>query len=339
VFYLGADRAVLDPLAAPVDTNYMFSVPDAHRAEVSADLHVDPVSRARTTMNTAHPRPWGWRVTTYLWLKGLGGGALVVAALALLLGVDLGILTTIVAPALGVIGTALTGALLIWDLKQPKRFFYLLTKPNPGSWLVLGSLALGAFAAVSGIWLLLGIAVQAGMISSAGGAFTVLAWLAFPTGAMVAGYTAFLFGQAEGRDLWQSPLLFWHLLVQAVMVGAGALAVAAAIVGTSTPGVALIGAVLTFATGLHVLMLLLEYSGKHASAAATAAAHMITRGRYARAFWGGGVALATVAAVLAALGWTTTNVLLAALAGLLVQAALLFYESVFVRAGQDVPLS
>ena len=33
---------------------------------------------------------------------------------------------------------------------------------------------------------------------------------------MVAGYTAFLFGQAEGRDLWQSPLLFWHLIVQAV---------------------------------------------------------------------------------------------------------------------------
>ena len=41
---------------------------------------------------------------------------------------------------------------------------------------------------------------------------------------MLAGYTAFLFGQAEGRDLWQSPLLFWHLLPQAVLVGAGALA-------------------------------------------------------------------------------------------------------------------
>ena len=32
VFYLGADRAVLDPLAAPVDDTYIFSRPDAQRA-------------------------------------------------------------------------------------------------------------------------------------------------------------------------------------------------------------------------------------------------------------------------------------------------------------------
>ena len=54
---------------------------------------------------------------------------------------------------------------------------------------------------------------------------TPLAWLGIPVSALMAGYTAFLFGQAEGRDLWQSPLLFWHLVVQAVMVGSGALAV------------------------------------------------------------------------------------------------------------------
>jgi Fe-S-cluster-containing dehydrogenase component/formate-dependent nitrite reductase membrane component NrfD len=339
VFYLGADRAVLDPLAAPVDTNYMFSMPDAHRLEVSADLHIDPVSRAKTTMNTAHPRPWGWRVTTYLWAKGLGGGALLVAALAVLLGVDLGVLTTIVAPALGVVATAITGGLLVWDLKRPDRFLYILTKSNFGSWLVLGSYALAAFAAVSGVWLLLGIAVETGLVSSAGIWFTVLAWLAIPSGAMVGGYTAFLFGQAEGRDLWQSPLLFWHLQAQAVMVGAGALAVAAAVVGTAAPGANLIAAALTIATVAHVLMLLFEYGGRHASAAAAAAAHMVTRGRYAPIFWGGGVALAGAAAVLAAIGWAATMVAAAALAGLAVQAALLAYESVFVRAGQDVPLS
>ena len=54
-------------------------------------------------------------------------------------------------------------------------------------------------------------------------AITWLAWPAVPAAIMVAGYTAFLFGQAEGRDLWQSPVLFWHLIAQAVMVGAGAL--------------------------------------------------------------------------------------------------------------------
>jgi formate-dependent nitrite reductase membrane component NrfD len=33
-------------------------------------------------------------------------------------------------------------------------------------------------------------------------------------------YTAFLFGQAKGRDLWQSALLGPHLLVQALTAGA-----------------------------------------------------------------------------------------------------------------------
>ena len=39
----------------------------------------------------------------------------------------------------------------------------------------------------------------------------------------VAIYTAFLFGQAEGRDLWQSSLLPFHLFVQSLMVGSGVL--------------------------------------------------------------------------------------------------------------------
>lgn len=339
VFYLGADRAVLNPLAAPVDSNYMFSTPDPHRREVAVDLPVDPVSRAHTTMNTAHPRPWGWRVTTYLWAKGLGGGALMVAALAVLLGIDLGVLTTVVAPLLGVVGTAATGGLLIWDLKQPARFYYLLTKSNPTSWLVLGAYALGAFGLVAGLWLLVGLAMQTGMVASSPGAFTVWAWLAIPTGVMVAGYTAFLFGQAEGRDLWQSPLLFWHLIVQAVMVGAGALAVVAALSGASAPAVGLIAAALTLATVIHLLMLAGEYGSGHSTAGATTGAHMVTRGRYAQLFWGGAVAPAAAAAMLAAIGWAMGSSWPVAIAGLAVQVALLCYESVFVRAGQDVPLS
>lgn len=328
VFYLGADRAVLDPLAAPVDGSYLFSSPDPHRAEVSADLPVDPVTGARTTLNTPHPRPWGWRVTTYLWTKAVGGGAVLVAALAALLGVDLGVLGTVVAPALGVAGAAVTGALLVWDLKRPERFLYIFLKPNFRSWLVLGAYTLAGFSLVAGVWLVLGIAVETGVITSADTAFTVLAALGIPAGAMVAGYTGFLFGQAEGRDLWQSPLLFWHLIVQAVMVGAGALV----LFGGSASGL-VIGA-LAVATVVHGLMLLLEYGGRHGGRHAASAAHMITHGRYARTFWLGAVAPVVAAAVLAVAGGVA-----AVVAGIAVQAALLAYESVFVRAGQDVPLS
>lgn len=322
-----------------MDGSYIFSSPDPQRVDVGRDLHVDPVSGAKTTLNTPHDRPWGWRVTTYLWAKALGGGALLVAALAVLLGIDLGVLTTIVAPALGVTGVGTTGVLLIWDLKRPERALYIFLKSNFRSWLVLGSYVLAVFGAVAGIWLLLGIGVETGIVASADTAFTVLAILAVPAGAMLAGYTGFLFGQAEGRDLWQSPLLFWHLIVQAVMVGGGALAVAAVVAGTDAAAFTLTARVFLVATVVHVLMLLAEYGGKHASKAAAAAAHMITHGRYSRLFWYGAVALAVVAAALAIPGWNGGAALLTALGGLLVQAALLAYESVFVRAGQDVPLS
>lgn len=335
VFYLGADRAVLDPTAAPTGDSYLWARPDEHRREASRDLRTDPVSKARTTLNTAHPRPWGWRVTTYLWTKAVGAGAMLLAALAHLLGIDLGSVGDVVAPALGVAGIGITGALLVWDLKRPERFLYILLKPNPRSWMFWGSIVLAAGAAVFTGWLAVGV-------FDGTTAETARDWLAVPailTAAMTAGYTGFLFGQAEGRDLWQSPLLFWHLIVQAVMVGAGALALAGLGAGLGTAAATLLLASLTVATLLHVLMVLFEFLGRHTSSQAAAAAHMVVKGRYARQFWVGGVGLATVAAAVAGTAWAAGALLVAAAAGVLVQAALLAYESVFIRAGQDVPLS
>ena len=154
---------------------------------------------------------------------------------------------------------------------------------------------------------------------------------------MAAGYTGFLFGQAEGRDLWQTPLLFWHLQVQALMVGAGALALALPF--TDVEGAQLVVRTLALATAAHVVVLAVEYGGRHATRHAAAAAHMVTHGRYARLFWTAAVGLGVLAAGAAFLSWNGGLLVAAAVAGLLVQVVLLAYESVFVRAGQDVPLS
>lgn len=338
VFYLGADRAVLDPTAAPTGDTYLWARPDEHRREVSRDLPVDPVTQARTTLNTAHPRPWGWRVTTYLWTKAVGAGAMLLATLAHLAGIDLDVVGDVVAPALGVAGIGITGALLVWDLKRPERFLYILLKPNPRSWMFWGAIVLAAGAALFTGWLALGVLDTAGVLS----ADTAYDWLAVPAlaaAAMTAGYTGFLFGQAEGRDLWQSPLLFWHLIVQAVMVGAGALVLASIGAAVGDGARALLLAALTLGTLGHLLMVLFEFLGRHTSKQAATAAHMVTHGRYARVFWTGGIGLAAVATAIAGVGWVTASLLIAAMSGLLVQAALLIYESVFVRAGQDVPLS
>jgi Fe-S-cluster-containing dehydrogenase component/formate-dependent nitrite reductase membrane component NrfD len=332
VYYVGASEAVLDPLAAPVDDTYIWAQPDPQRATNRDDFPMDPVTRARTTLNTAHPRPWGWRVWTYLWTKAISAGAVLTAAVLLLLVEEPNALNSVVAPVLGAVFASVTGVLLIWDLKRPDRFYFLFTKPNPRSWLALGSVVLLAFGAVISVWFLAYVLGLDGLVQA-------MAWLGVPAAVMTAGYTAFLFGQAEGRDLWQSPVLFWHLQAQALMAGAGALMVVAPFVDASGATVKALGVTFTVATAAHLLMLLVEYGGKHSTRNAQVAAHIITHGRYARTFWFGSVLLSVL--VLAgglpvALG---ASVWLGVAVGLLAQVPLFAYESVFVKAAQDVPLS
>ena len=122
------------------------------------------------------------------------------------------------------------------------------------------------------------------------------------------------------------------------MVGSGALVVAAVAADPGPNAWRLLLLTLTVATVGHVLMVLFEFLGPHATSNAAAAAHMVVKGRYARECWVAGVALAVLAAVLAGAGWAAAP-MLAVVGGFIVQGALLAYESVFVRAGQDVPLS
>src|SRR5205823_1478058 len=159
------------------------------------------------------PRPWGWRVSTYLWTKSIAAGALMMAALTLPLERAGGMaadasLLRLTAPALALLFLAITTGLLVLDLKRPDRFLYVLFRSNPRSWLVRGSWILMADGGVAALWLLAGI-------SGHGGLQATLVLPALLLGAATAGYSAFLFGQAEGRDFWQSPLLLPHLLVAA----------------------------------------------------------------------------------------------------------------------------
>ncbi|MCF8542709.1 MAG: polysulfide reductase NrfD, partial [Candidatus Nanopelagicales bacterium] len=233
-----------------------------------------------------------------------------------------------------------TAVLLIWDLKRPDRFLFLLDprKINRRSWLALGGIFLTLGAAVGGLWFLAGAVTELGW-GDYTGALVPLAWLAIPAGAMTAGYTAFLFGQAEGRDLWQSPVLFWHLLAQAVMVGAGVLLVLAPAFGAESSTIVWLSWALVAGVAAHLLITLIEFGGKHPTRNAQVAAHAITHGRYKTQFWGGSILLSVVGAALAVIAALGGPVAVAVLAGLIVQPALLLHEKVFVKAAQDPPLS
>ena len=220
------------------------------------------------------------------------------------------------APVVAAVAVAATGGLLVWDLKRPERFYLLFTRGNRSSWLVLGGYCLLGFGLAAAAWFVTGLLDAA----------DAQRWLAVPviaTAVLAAGYTAFLFAQAEGRDLWQSRWLFPHLLVQAAMTGAGALAVVAAVAGADADAVALVARTLAVAALATLAISALDLLGHHHSRGAQVAATTIVRGRYARLFWLGSVVPTVLAVVLAAASWTGDLVWPAVLAGLLVQPALL----------------
>jgi formate-dependent nitrite reductase membrane component NrfD len=168
----------------------------------------------------------------------------------------------------------------------------------------------------------------------------VLRWPMIPAGALLAVYTAFLFNQCEGRDLWQSRLLAPHTLVNALVAGAGALGIAALACDAPHDVEEAIGCVLIVAVATSALIIAVDIFGPHATAQAHRAATNLHRDLYAMRFWAGGIAcgLAAPAALDAAFLAGAGSGTLAA-AGALALAGLWLYEDAWVRAGQSVPLS
>ena len=290
--------------------------------------------------NTA---PWGWMVSAYLGTKALGAGAMIVAALALALSAGwqssgsqgIHALFGIGTPILGGLFIAITLVLLVADLKRPERALFLLTKANPTSWLVWGGYILGVFGLLEAVWF--GAALFDLSI--------VLRVLLLPTalfGAAAAGYTAFLFGQAEGRDFWQSPLLLPILLTQALLAGAAGLGLLAWPLGSGGSLTTFLSMVLLCALAVHVLLILLELFGAHSNSHVSAAAHVITGGQLRPIFRGLFLAVGSLLPGLLlvfALLVPGAQAPLLGLASLAALVGLFVYEHCFVVAGQAVPLS
>ena len=336
VFYRGVDQASLDPTRTRIaDDGMIWADTTPSHATITQTMadHSGPGVVARTAYTTAHHMTWKSKVSGYLVTKAIAAGAMLIASLLVVMGhgneqAAVGVVPPIVA---GVF-TAITGALLIADLKQPTRFLYILTKSNTSSWLVRGAWILGAFAALAAVWGLLGLA-------DSGESLQVLALPVSLLAAGAAGYTAFLFGQCEGRDLWQTPLLLPILLAQAVIAGGATFAILDLFL--DVPEARTIWIVFLAALGGLALLVATELWSKGSRHVELATLEM-TRGRYAGQFWFGGIlnGIVVPAGLLTfALATDTTSPWPAACAGAAALFGMFAYEDSFVRAGQSVPLS
>jgi Fe-S-cluster-containing dehydrogenase component/formate-dependent nitrite reductase membrane component NrfD len=336
VFYRGVDQASLDPTRTRIASDGMIwadTTPDHPTITPLQAEHSGTGVVARTAYTTSHPMTWKSKVSGYLVTKAIAAGLMLIASLLVVMGHgDDQAAVGIVPPVLAGVFVAITGVLLVADLKQPGRFLYILTKSNTSSWLVRGAWVLGAFAAIVGLWGLLGILDQ-------GGALPVLALPASLLAAAVAGYTAFLFGQCEGRDLWQTPLLLPILLAQAVVAGGAAFALLDVVM--DVPEARTVQIVFLAGIGGLALLLLTELWSSGSRSVELATLEM-TRGAYAGQFWFGGVLngiLVPAGLLVFSLAADTTSAIPAAFAGVAALFGLYAYEDAYVRAGQSVPLS
>lgn len=327
VFYKGASQATLDPLAAARPDGGLFLWSE------QGDLaHQVPSGHARATASSAeallsydvpHRAPWDWRVSAYTWTKSIASGAFLVP---LLLGV-LGAISwsaslwTVAAPAVGLVALTLTGVFLVWDLEHPERFYLIFTRPQWGSWLVRGGVIITGYGALLAVHLLAGFGVVPWTLGA-------VKWLTAGFAAMTAIYTAFLFAQSKGRDLWQGRALPAHLLVQAFLAGAGVIAIYGVVIAESGADSALAW-ILASASVLHLALVGGEVFLPHPTDHARSAASEMLTGRWAGVFWAG----VNLGAVGVLAPWVGLWVAVPGLVGLAL------YEHAYVQAGQAVPLA
>lgn len=341
LFYTGIAGDFLQPTMMQADSTHLWGErsPAANSYVLEhRETSLTQPGLARVVYDIAHPQPWGAIPGFYLWTKSIAGGILIVAAILFGIAGESAIanpfLLNVLAPVLALIFTGLTTLLLIADLHRPDRFYYILIKPNPRSWLVWGTYILIAYSTMSIVWLLCGYLE--------GRVPMPLIWLAAVAGIGSACYSAFLFAQAKGRDLWQSPLFLWHLLVQAVLAGAALLLIVTAVVGgiAATLLLAPLSKILVTAVAISALMILGEVALTPFSEDVKRANGLLTHGSLRTAFWGGAIAVGAVIPLIL-LGFALVEAFhaLAIAAAVLALLGLLIFEMLWIKAGQSVPLS
>ncbi|MDH3404089.1 MAG: polysulfide reductase NrfD [Acidobacteriota bacterium] len=337
LFYRGAHQATLDPLAArrPQGGLFLWSEQLASAAEggrggpemLVAGHPGQPgpgapnsSAAALLSYDVPHRIPWDWRVSLYTLTKSIAAGAYL-ALFFVPSPVDW--LWRWGTPLVAMLFLALTGVLLLADLEHPRRFWMIFARPQWRSWLVRGAFVIAAYGGLLALHLLSTL-LEAPW-------YRFIAPPAALAAAATAVYTGYLFAQARARDLWQSPLLPPHLLVQALLAGSAVLLLACHLF--EPRAVEALGWVLAVASLVHLLLVAGEITLPHGTAHAALAVREMTTGRYRNWFW---PALLGAAAGCLVPWLAPPAALVAAVAAV---AGLGLYEHAYVQAGQCVPLA
>ena len=292
----------------------------------------------QTAYTAQHKVQWHWELPAYLVTKSIAGGLFMLLSLGSMVNLFTFDSVTFLATGFtAMVFMLITVILLIKDLSQPRRFLNILLRPQWKSWVARGAFILIGFTVVAGLWWLIEGAAHLNWLSSdiASSLRSVFAWITLPLALFSVIYTAFLLGQAEGRDMWQTPLLPFQLLSQSAMVASGVFIALSMFMQFSSELSSFLSN--TFLASL-VINLVFTLAGKfampHPSEVSLLASREMSHGKFRNHFWWGGIGLGH--AVPLAL-FVVPGVL--PLAGLAAVIGLFFYEYAFVMAPQHIPNS
>lgn len=292
----------------------------------------------QTAYNAQHNIYWHWELPAYLVTKNIAGGLFMLLSLNSIFRLFAFDSTSFLAAGFtAMVFMLLTVLLLIKDLSQPRRFLNILLRPQWKSWVARGAFILVGFTAVAGLWWLLEGAARLNWLSASVAASfrPIAAWITFPLALFTVIYTAFLLGQAEGRDMWQTPLLPFQFVTQSIMLASGVFVALSMFAQIPSDLLGFLSN--TFLASLLtnlVLTLVAKFGMPFASEVALLASREMSHGRFRNHFWWGAIALGHVVPL--ALFAFPAALPFAALAAVI---GIFFYEYAFVMAPQYIPNS
>jgi formate-dependent nitrite reductase membrane component NrfD len=222
-------------------------------------------------------------------------------------------------------------------LSQPKRFLNILLRPQWKSWVARGAYIMVAFTAVAGLWWLLEGAAYLGWLPAElmGSIRPIAAWIVFPFALGVVIYTAFLLGQAEGRDMWQNSLLPFQLFAQSMMVASGMFLIVNLLFSFPADLHAFLLGLFPASIAINLLLTLAGKFNSFASEVAMLAHREMTHGRFRNHYWWGGITVGHLIPLTLVLTFAPAF----PIAVLFTVVGLFFYEYAFVMAPQHIPNS
>ncbi len=273
---------------------------------------------------------WGWEVSAYILTKAVSSGVFLMAFIAMIFGfAELDSTLNTVGIITSIVFLGLTGAFLVKDLDQPKRFAYVLLRPQWNSWLVRGGYAITIYGGLLSLLLVAGMMQWREIVN-------VVNWITAPFAILVSIYTAFLFAQAKGRDFWQSPMLAVHMFLHSLISGIAAFFILNVFFDSNLAWEAYLTTALYILIGFNLAIMLVELTITHPTEDTKRTIHMIVKGRYKSKFWIGSILLGNILPLI--LIWTG-GVELMVVSGLLLIRGVYITESIWVEAPQRIPLS